>query len=236
MNGRQADGLALATGVVAATQGGAAVAAEIVLCPPFTLISLVAAGIRATSIALGAQDCHEKPSGAFTGCIGAPMLADLGCKYVILGHSERRQGLGETDAMVNAKLKAAWLAGLIPILCVGETLTEREAGRAFDIVARQLDASLPLGSQPVILAYEPVWAIGTGRVAGEADIAAMHRHLRAKLCAKRSDGADIAILYGGSAKSDNAAALLTTPDVGGLLVGGASLSERDFAAIVRAAG
>jgi triosephosphate isomerase len=236
MNGLQAEGMALARGVVAATAGGGGVSAEIVICPPFTLLAPVAAALRGTALSLGAQDCHEKPSGAYTGSIAAPMLAELGCRYVIVGHSERRHGLGETDAMVNAKLRAVWQAALVPILCLGESLEERDAGRAHEVVTRQLGRSLADGTAPVVLAYEPVWAIGTGRVASEADVAAMHRLLRDLLRERRGDGGEIPILYGGSAKAENAAALLATPEVGGLLVGGASLDAGQFAAIARVAG
>ncbi len=236
MNGLAADGAKLARDVVAALGGG--LASTVVLCPPFTLLQAVRAAIAGTAVALGAQDCHEKASGAFTGSIAAPMLADAGCRYVIVGHSERRHGLAETDALVAAKVTAAWAAGLVPILCVGETLAEREAGRTLAVVGTQLAGSLPggAGAGPLVVAYEPVWAIGTGRVPTEADIAAVHRFLRGALATARGDGAAIPILYGGSVKADNAAAILAVEDVCGVLVGGASLDAAGFAAIARAAG
>jgi triosephosphate isomerase (TIM) len=236
MNLLRAEAAALARGVAEALGGGRGLAADVAVCPPFTALAAVGEALAGSGIALGAQDCHDKPSGAFTGCVAAPMLKDIGCRYVILGHSERRHGLGETDAMVNAKVNAAWSAGLVPILCLGETAAERDAGKTLEIVRRQLAGSLPKGTAPLVVAYEPVWAIGTGRVPTEADIAAVHEALRAELVKARPDGADIAILYGGSAKPDNAKVLLAVPDVGGLLVGGASLEAKGFAAMARAAG
>jgi triosephosphate isomerase (TIM) len=234
MNLLRAEASALAKGVVEAL-GGKALAADVAVCPPFTALATVGEALAGTAIALGAQDCHEKASGAFTGSVAAPMLKDLGCRYVILGHSERRHGLRETDAMVNGKVGAAWSAGLVPILCLGETAAERDAGKTLDIVRRQLAGSLPKSEAAVVIAYEPVWAIGTGRVPTEADIAAVHRVLREELVKARRDGAAIPILYGGSAKPDNAKAILGVPDVGGLLVGGASLDAKGFAAMARAA-
>jgi triosephosphate isomerase len=236
MNLLRAEAAALAKGVVAALAGGRGLAADVAVCPPFTALAPVAEALAGSAIALGAQDCHEKASGAFTGSVSAPMLKDLGCRYVILGHSERRHGLGETDAMVSAKVSAAWSAGLIPILCLGETAAERDAGKTLDIVRRQLAGSLPKGTGALVIAYEPVWAIGTGRVPTEADIAAVHQALRGELAKARGDSADIPILYGGSAKPDNAKAILAVAEVGGLLVGGASLDAKGFAAMARAAG
>jgi triosephosphate isomerase len=164
------------------------------------------------------------------------MLKDAGCRYVILGHSERRHGLGETDARVNAKVSAAWAAGLVPILCLGETAAERDGGKTLEVVRRQLASSLPKGDAAVAIAYEPVWAIGTGRVPTAADIGAAHRALRAELVKLRPDGAAVPILYGGSATADNAEAILGVDEVGGLLIGGASLDAQGFAAMARAAG
>ncbi len=235
MNLLRAEAAALAKGVAEAL-GGGGLAADVAVCPPFTALAAVGEALAGSAIALGAQDCHEKPAGAFTGSIAAPMLKDLGCRYVILGHSERRHGLGETDAMVNAKVGAAWAAGLVPILCLGETAAERDAGKTLEIVRRQLAGSLPKGAAALVVAYEPVWAIGTGRVPTESDIATVHAALRAELAKARPDGADIAILYGGSAKPDNAKAILAVPEVGGLLVGGASLEAKGFAAMARVAG
>jgi triosephosphate isomerase (TIM) len=236
MNLLRAEAGALARGLAEALGGERGLAADVAVCPPFTALATVGEALAGTPIALGAQDCHEKPSGAFTGSVSAPMLKDLGCRYVILGHSERRHGLGETDAMVNAKVSAAWNAGLVPILCLGETAAERNAGKTLDIVRRQLAGSLPKGDAAVVIAYEPVWAIGTGRVPTEADIAAVHRVLRQELVKARRDGAVIPILYGGSSKPDNAKAILGVAEVGGLLVGGASLDAKGFAAMARAAG
>lgn len=236
MNLLRAEAAALAKGIVDALGAGRGLAAEVAVCPPFTALAAVGSVLAGTAIALGAQDCHEKPAGAFTGSIAAPMLKDLGCRYVIVGHSERRHGLGETDALVNAKVNAAWSAGLVPILCLGETAAERDAGKTLEIVRKQLSGSLPKGADDIVIAYEPVWAIGTGRVPTEADIAAVHKALRAELAKARPDGAAIAILYGGSAKPDNAKAILGVDEVGGLLVGGASLDAKGFAAMARAAG
>jgi triosephosphate isomerase len=236
MNLLRAEAAALARGVVDQLGGGRALGADVVLCPPFTALAAVGEVLAGTAIALGGQDCHEKAAGAFTGSISAAMLKDAGCRYVIVGHSERRHGLGEADALVAAKVGAAWAAGLTPILCLGETLAERDAGRTLDVVHRQLAGSLPKGDTPVVIAYEPVWAIGTGRVATERDIGVVHRALRAALTEARTDGGAIPILYGGSVKPDNAAAILAVDEVGGLLVGGASLEAKGFAAIARSGG
>ena len=235
MNLLLAEAVALARGVAEALGGRRGLAADVALCPPFTAVHAVHEALAGTAIALGGQDCHENASGAFTGSISAPMLKDAGCRYVIVGHSERRHGLGETDALVAAKTGAAWNAGLVPILCLGETAAERDAGRTLEIVRRQLAGSLPKSISPVVIAYEPVWAIGTGRVPTEADIATVHRSLRAELAKARADGANIPVLYGGSVKAHNAKAILGVDEVGGLLVGGASLEAKGFAAIVRAA-
>jgi triosephosphate isomerase len=236
MNLLRAEAAALTRGLIEALGGGRGLAADVAVCPPFTALTTVGEALTGSAIALGAQDCHEKASGAFTGSVSAPMLRDAGCRYVILGHSERRHGLGETDAAVNAKMTAAWSAGLFPILCLGETAAERDAGKTLDVVRRQFAGSLPKGDAAVVIAYEPVWAIGTGRVPTEADIAIVHKALRAELLKARGDGASIPILYGGSAKPDNAKAILGVEDVGGLLVGGASLDAKGFAAMVQAAG
>ncbi|MCW5774553.1 MAG: triose-phosphate isomerase, partial [Rhodospirillaceae bacterium] len=190
-NGTITDAVRLTRAVVATLKGGAGLAAEVALCPPFTVLQAVGETLAGTAIALGGQDCHEKPSGAYTGSIAAPMLKDAGCRYVILGHSERRHGLGETDALVHAKIAAAWGAGLVPILCLGETAAERDAGKTLAVVAGQLAGSLPPGKAPLVVAYEPVWAIGTGRVATPDDIAKVHVALRAALKEARADGGDI---------------------------------------------
>jgi triosephosphate isomerase len=185
---------------------------------------------------VGAQDCHAAPKGAHTGDVAAPMLRDAGATHVILGHSERRTDHAETDAAVRAKAEAAAASGLIPIVCVGETEAERLAGQAEAVVVRQLQGSLPYGFAGII-AYEPVWAIGTGRTPTEADIAAIHGTIRAALAARfGAAGGQMRILYGGSMKPGNAKAILALPNVDGGLVGGASLVADDFLAIARAAG
>ena len=207
------------------------------IAPPATLISLMSEAVD--TIRLGGQDCHQVGSGAFTGDISAAMLADVGAKFVIVGHSERRAGHGETDAIVRAKAEAAMAAGLSVIVCVGETEAERDAGLAEAVVTKQLAGSVPadatLAAQ-VTVAYEPVWAIGTGRVPSVDDVSAMHRAIRAQLLALfGEDGAGVRILYGGSVNSGNAVELLHCDEVGGALVGGASLTAESFLAIVAAA-
>ena len=230
MNGLTAD-LDWAEALIDALPDGPGVRAA-ALCPPATLLSGFAARLPGW-ISLGGQDCAPAPCGAHTGDVSAPMLADLGCRYVILGHSERRADHGEGDALVRAKAEAGLKAGLTPIICVGETLEDREAGRAEAVVTAQLRASLP-ASRPgdLVIAYEPVWAIGTGRTAGPGDAQAMHQALRAAL--PQGHEAATPILYGGSVKPDNAADLLAQADVDGALVGGASLKAADFAAIIAA--
>jgi triosephosphate isomerase len=231
MNGLSAESAALAEAIEA---GAAGLACDLLICPPFTQIAHVAAKLRGTAVAVGAQDCHTAPAGAHTGDISAQMLADLGCAAVILGHSERRQNHHETDALVQAKIVAAVGAGLMPVVCVGETEAERDAGQERQIVAAQVAASLPEKFAGVI-AYEPIWAIGTGRTPTIAEVEAMHRDIRTALVQKLGEaGAAIRILYGGSVKPDNAAALLAVPEVGGALIGGASLSAAAFLAIAHA--
>jgi triosephosphate isomerase len=212
-------------------------AAEIVLSPPATLLFDIAARLAGTGIGLGAQDCHARGSGAFTGDLSAAMLADAGCSHVIVGHSERRAYHHETSDEVRAKAEAALEQRLVAIICVGETEAERDAGTALELVGAQIAGSVPGRAAPetVVVAYEPVWAIGTGRVASAADVAEMHRHIRRLLADRFREGAAIRILYGGSVKPSNAAELLSLADVDGALVGGASLHAADFAAIVRAA-
>jgi triosephosphate isomerase len=224
MNGLAAEGEALARAVAA---GAAGLRAELVLCPPATLLARLAG----SGVALGGQDCHAREKGAHTGDISAAMLRDAGARFVILGHSERRADHGESDAAVRAKAEAALAAGLTPILCVGESEAERLAGRAEAVVAAQLVGSVPEGFHAAggVIAYEPVWAIGTGRMPTEADIAAMHAMLRAATTPATR------LLYGGSVKPSNAAAILAIPNVDGALVGGASLIATDFLAIAAAA-
>ena len=202
---------------------------DVVICPPFTLIGALASEYSDEGVQFGAQDCHAASSGAHTGDISAEMLADAGAAYVIVGHSERRADHGETDALVAAKAAAAARAGLTPIICVGETASERSAGHEIDIVGAQLAGSIPSGLPGYVIAYEPVWAIGTGLTPTAADIAAMHAFIRAQT------NADTRILYGGSVKPSNAREILTLMHVNGALVGGASLKAAEFGAIVRAA-
>ena len=203
-------------------------AVELLLCPPFPLIPLMANGMAGDRVRLGAQDCHAEPSGAHTGEVSAELLAALGCAYVIVGHSERRAG-GEADMDVKAKAEAAHRAGLVPIVCVGEQLPARDAGRARDVVLGQLAGSLPQTVGEVVVAYEPVWAIGTGRAAQVGDIAEMHMALRAEV------GEGVRLLYGGSVKPGNAGKIFAVEDVDGALVGGASLEVESFAEVARAA-
>lgn len=213
---------------------------DVAICPPATLIVPMAARIKEKKagrrLALGGQTCHAKPSGAHTGDIAAEMLREAGAGYVIVGHSERRQDHGETDAQVQAQAQAAHRAGLVAILCVGETLADYDAGRTLPHVLGQLAQSLPPGAHArnTVVAYEPVWAIGTGRVAGEGDIRKVHGAIRDALAKRFSDGQDMRILYGGSVKPDNAEAILRLEDVQGALVGGASLKSADFSAILKA--
>jgi triosephosphate isomerase len=208
---------------------------ELVICPPFPLIERFAAALPGDKAAIGGQDCHANPAGAHTGDVAAGLLAQAGAKYVILGHSERREDHGETNADVAAKVLAAMQAGLVPIVCVGETGMQRDAGEAEHVVHTQLIHSLP-ASFIGLVAYEPVWAIGTGRTPSEADVTAMHAHIRATLAEKfPASGIKTPILYGGSVRPGNAAALLALPEVGGALVGGASLHAADFLAIAACA-
>ncbi|MEM8789461.1 MAG: triose-phosphate isomerase [Pseudomonadota bacterium] len=234
MNGNRA----MATEVVALAAAHPAPGAEVILCPPAPLIPVLAA--LETPFTIGAQDCHAAAAGAHTGDISAETLRDAGAGAVIVGHSERRADHGETDATVRAKAEAALRAGVLAIVCVGETETQRDAGRALEVIGTQVAGSVPDTATPatVVIAYEPVWAIGTGRTAETGDIAEVHADIRARL-AKRF-GADAAaafrILYGGSVKPGNAAEIFALADVDGGLVGGASLTAADFGPIVAAAG
>lgn len=210
---------------------------QVAIAPPFTLVQAMAEAAEA--IAVGGQDCHVEAGGAFTGDIAAPMLADAGATFVIVGHSERRAMHGEKDSDVRAKAEAALAAGLSAIVCVGETEAQRDAGKAEAVVTAQVGGSLPQeasAAAQLTVAYEPVWAIGTGRVPSVEDVSAMHRAIRAKLVALFGDaGNEIRILYGGSVNAGNAAELLGADDVGGALVGGASLTADSFLTIVLAA-
>ena len=231
------------TAAVAARRGEAA-KVELVLCPPALYVETVGsalAGVK-SNVGLGAQNMHDKASGAFTGEVAPPMLVDLGCHYVILGHSERRTLFGETDAAVNVKTKAALAAGLVPIVCVGETLEEREAGKTAAVVTGQVQGSLAGLSaadlEKVVVAYEPVWAIGTGKVATPEQAQEVHALIRRLLAGLSSPevAARVRIQYGGSVKPDNAADLARQPDIDGALVGGASLKADDFLGIAKAFG
>jgi triosephosphate isomerase len=206
--------------------------------PPATVLAEVAAQLAGTGIVVGGQDCHEQPKGAFTGSIAAPMLRDAGAAAVIVGHSERRHGLGETDALVKAKAEAALAAGLLVVLCIGETEAQWLAGQTLDVLDAQLAASWPEGgtAERVVVAYEPVWAIGTGRTPTLDDIGRTHAAIGERLEGLATDGADVAILYGGSVKPDNAGEIMAVPGVHGVLVGGASLDAAGFWTIYRAGG
>jgi triosephosphate isomerase len=211
------------------------VAADLMICPPATLLARFAEIAQGSGIAIGAQDCHTEAAGAFTGDISAEMLRDAGASAVIVGHSERRTLHGETDAMVRAKAKAAHRAGLTAIVCVGETREEREAGATIARIERQLDRSLPDRLDRLVIAYEPVWAIGTGLTPTPADVAEVHAMIRNYLIAKdKTEGSNIRILYGGSVKPQNARVLMAVANVNGALVGGASLKAEDFLAIAAA--
>ncbi len=239
MHKSAAEGAALATelrNLLAAGSGG-----EVVLCPPFTALEAVGRAIAGSPIRLGAQNLHAELRGAFTGEIAGSMLAALGCAYVIVGHSERRHGMGEGDASVAAKLRAARRDGLVPIVCVGETLAEREADRTAEVLVRQVHACYDgLGAaeaERTVIAYEPVWAIGTGKVATPGQARDAHRIVRATLerVAGTGSGGRVRILYGGSVNASNAAALFAEDEVDGALVGGASLEAAPFFRIVAAA-
>lgn len=235
MNGLQ-ESMAEAKALAEAAQGASA---EVLLCPPATLLAPMAWSLKGTNIAVGAQDCHAAETGAHTGDISAEMVADAGGAFVIVGHSERRADHGETNAAVQAKAQAAHRAGLVAIVCIGETLDEREAGKALEITGAQLAGSLPEGTTGAntVVAYEPVWAIGTGKTASTDDIAEVHDALRAALVGALGDeGQKVRILYGGSVKPGNAGEIFGLENVDGGLVGGASLKASDFSQIVAAAG
>jgi triosephosphate isomerase (TIM) len=232
MNGLLASRSELAK--IIAGAGALAGKAELMVCPPATLIADFAAAARGSAITIGAQDCHAAASGAHTGDISAEMLADAGARAVIVGHSERRTDHHETNAEVRTKAQAAWRAGLVAIVCVGEQRVEREAGKTLEVVGRQLDGSVPDGATAakLVVAYEPVWAIGTGLTPTRGDVAEVHAFIRKRLIERfGGDGECIRILYGGSVKPGNAKELLTVAEVNGALVGGASLQAGDFLGI-----
>ncbi len=228
MHGSRASIASLLEAILAGLDGAQGV--ECSVCAPYPYLPQLAERLRGTPLGWGAQNASEHVEGAYTGEVSAAMLAEFGCRYVIVGHSERRQRYGEGDAVVAAKLAAVQAAGMTPILCVGETLAEREAASTRDVVARQLEAVLgKQGLGDAVLAYEPVWAIGTGRTASPEQAQEVHAFLRRRV------GAETRILYGGSVKPSNAEALFAMPDVDGGLIGGASLAAGDFLAIARAA-
>ncbi len=234
MNGLFGPGSVLAKDLAARASAGPPPGSELLVCPPAPLLFSLAGIFKDSGIALGGQDCHTAASGAHTGDIGAEMLADAGCSYVIVGHSERRADHGESDAEVKSKAEAARGAGLTPIVCVGETGDQRQAGETLSVIEAQVTGSVPeKPGDSLVIAYEPVWAIGSGLTAKPADVQEVHGHIRGllKTLFGTGTGAAIRILYGGSVKPANAAELLAVPDVDGALVGGASLSAEDFWAI-----
>jgi len=236
MNGLRA-ALVEIDAIVAEFDAGWRKKTDLLICPPATLLAAAAARLEGTDIALGGQDCHAEASGAHTGDLSAAMLADAGARFVIVGHSERRADHGESDGLVLAKARAALAAGLTPIVCVGETRREREAGKAETVVAAQIAGSVPPEAPPerLVVAYEPVWAIGTGLTPTPQDVARMHGFARQRIEALRpGKGAATRILYGGSVKPENARELLRVSDVDGALVGGASLRAKDFLSIAAA--
>ena len=211
--------------------------AEVMICPPATLIAQLNYAVRGSALLIGGQDCHAKASGAHTGDVSAGMLKDAGAAAVIVGHSERRTDHDETDAIVCAKAEAAYQAGLTAIICVGETAEQRKAGVTLSIIDRQLAGSVPAGATAAntVIAYEPVWAIGTGLTPTAADVAEVHAFMRSKLVARFGGaGSQMRLLYGGSVKASNAAELMGIADVDGALVGGASLKADDFLGILAA--
>jgi triosephosphate isomerase len=210
---------------------------DLVVCPPATLVMMFASATHGSKVAVGAQNCHAEPSGAFTGDISAEMLADAGATAVIVGHSERRTYHAETDSMVRAKALAAWRAGLTAIVCIGETKDQRATKQTLDVVGAQLAGSLPnaVMADGLVIAYEPVWAIGTGLTPTPADVTEVHGFIRERLIERFGEtGNEIRVLYGGSVKPANAGELLKVPNVDGALVGGASLKAEDFLGIARA--
>jgi len=240
MNMLREDGEALARAIA---NGADRQDCDLLVCPPSIFVGTVAKLLNGSSVAVGAQDCHEAESGAYTGDISAAMVCDAGGSHVILGHSERRHGLGETNERVRAKVEAAHAAGLVVIMCIGETKAERDAGITLDALSAQIDGSLPIGdrgfavsSADIVIAYEPVWAIGTGRTPTLEEVLAAHAHIRAHLQSGLGEDANtIRLLYGGSMKPDNAADLLAIENVDGGLIGGASLQADSFLAIADAA-
>ncbi len=235
MNGDRATNAAL----LAALRAAEPFAAEVAVCPPYVYIGDAASALAGGAIAWGGQECVEFENGAYTGDVSAAMLADMGCRYVVVGHSERRQLHHDNDQLIAEKAKAALAHKLTPVVCVGETLSERDAGESEIVVKRQLSAVIHLLGHcvaEIVIAYEPVWAVGTGRTASPEQAQAVHALLRTQLHAATERADQMRILYGGSVKADNAASLFAQPDIDGGLIGGASLKANDFIAICRAAG
>ncbi|NQU22827.1 MAG: triose-phosphate isomerase [Candidatus Nealsonbacteria bacterium] len=240
MNLDRASAVALAEGLVKKAAGTDGV--DIAICPPSLYLDAVAAAVAGSNVALGAQDMYHEPKGAFTGEISGAMLCDIGCKYVILGHSERRHVLGETDEDINKKVLAALEVGLLPIVCVGELLSDRKSGTTMEVIRRQFEGSLAGISaeqmQQITIAYEPVWAIGTGEVATPQQAEEVHLDLRKIMVQRYNDEVAevVRIQYGGSVKPDNAAELIGQPNIDGALVGGAALKVDSFIGIIAGAG
>jgi triosephosphate isomerase len=236
MNGLRADAIVLARDIAGGFRQAGWTDRDLLVCPPATLVVTVSEAVRGSGVLVGGQDCHAEASGAHTGDIAAEMLRDAGASCVIVGHSERRTDHGETDAVVRAKAQAAWRAGLLPIICIGETLAERESGRTFAVLANQLKGSIPNGATAanLVVAYEPVWAIGTGKTPTTGEVADAHAHIRKELGGVMAEASGVRLLYGGSVKASNASDLLAADDVDGALVGGASLKADEFLAIAKA--
>jgi triosephosphate isomerase len=237
MNCLKADGVALATALAGRMKSEGAARFDMAVCPPFVLIPAIVGAVAGSAIAVGGQDCHAQEKGAHTGDTSAWMLKDAGCRYAIVGHSERRTNHAETDDVVKAKAAAALAAGLDVIVCIGETLEERDAGKTLDVNRRQLHGSLPDAgtSANTVIAYEPVWAIGTGRTATPDQAQEVHAMIRAELAGRygKAEADKFRILYGGSMNAKNAAELLAQPDIDGGLIGGASLKADDFWAVAQ---
>ncbi|MFT5438404.1 MAG: triosephosphate isomerase [Alphaproteobacteria bacterium] len=238
MNGLRAGAIALATGIVDTYEDGGEAACDVLVCPPFLHLQAVSGAIEGSAVFLGGQDCHDADSGAHTGDVSAAMLRDVGCRYCIVGHSERRADHGEDDAVVRAKAAAVHREGLIAIICVGETLAEREGGTTLEIVESQLRGSVPEGAtaENTIVAYEPVWAIGTGLTPSLEQVGEVHDDIRSVLADIVGQSENVRILYGGSMNPGNARDILALANVNGGLVGGASLKIDDFSAIIQSCG
>lgn len=240
MNGLLADGVDLAKAIADDVKKLGKAECEFLVCPPFTLLTSVKKALRGAKVALGAQDCHFNEKGAHTGDISAAMLKDLGCTYVLVGHSERRADHGESNELINKKAAAANANGLKAVICIGETLAERDAGKTIDVCTKQILGSVPdaATSSDTVIAYEPVWAIGTGKTPTSADVQEVHAAIRKVLAKKlgKANANKMRILYGGSVKPSNAKEFLSLPDVDGALIGGASLKVEDFMAIAKNSG